>query len=164
MILRIMARLLPVGALFLPLGVLNIRILFSDSETRLNIVELFRMLGDMGENELMLKVFQSEMFDAARPWLYAAIAGLAIGVLAILAGIAIAFPKGKTPLAAAMGVYGGGTLGAILMAVSFGAFGSALGDSLLFKVNASVSWGAWVLLALLALNAGLAWWQRGGES
>ena len=153
MILRIIAGLLPAGALFLPLGIVNISIiLLGNTEMRLDIVELIRLSGNLGGDELIARLIQSDLFAKALPWVYTAVAGLAIGILAILAGIALSFTKANF---ASVFVYAGGLAGAVVMAVGFGGFGSAMESNLLFTVDTTVGAGSYLLMGLFLLGAGV---------
>jgi len=105
------------------------------------------------------RYMQSELFDAARPWLYAAVAGLALCLLAALTGLALCCFKGK-PLSFAAGAYALGALGGAAWIVCFPAFTNALGDSMLLAINGAINWGSWALVAALVLDAGLCIYRR----
>jgi len=152
-ILGILAGLLPFAALFLPLGVLSIRILVSTDTTRLNIVEIVRML--TGEsNGILTRLLNSGFLSAVRLWLFAIAISLAACLLAMLVGLALSCFKGKA-LSFAAAVYILGALGDCAWLYFFPLLGDAAGKSLLYSADSTILWGSWALLALMVLNAGL---------
>jgi len=151
---RVLPRLLPIGALFLPLGALTI----ISNATAYNIVGLIKTL--TGEtNEFFAGVLQSDRMDPARPWLAVAAAGLTLGILAVLAGLALSLRESMKLSAASAAVYAGGTAGIILAAAGFMMFGKALAEAWRSMAGASLGYGSWVLLALLLLNAAICFFQ-----
>jgi len=177
-ILRVLPRLLPAGALFLPLGMLTISLGglgnllgglgdllgglgalggASEKGTSYNIVGLIRALFE--GNELFANVLKSEAMAPARPWLAVAVAGLVLGILAILAGLALSFDEEIKRLATSAMVYAGGTAGAVLALVGFSMFGAILDEVWRGIANAAAGYGAWVLLILLLVNAAVCFFQ-----
>ena len=147
---RAVLRLLPAGALFLPLGAMSIKFI-TEKTTRYNIVELIKSLGGQG-NELLLKLLEAEQMAAVRSWIYVTAVGLVLSVLAILAGFAFLFAEKVKPLAAGAAVYGAGVLGIATALTGFIKFGAALGGAMMNIASAAVEYGAWVLAAALLLN------------
>jgi len=160
---RAVLRLLPVGALFLPLGTMTIKII-NEKVTSYNIVGLIQSLSGQG-NELLLKLLETEQMAAVRTWMYVAMAGLILSVLAMLAGFAFLFAEKVKPLAASAAVYGAGMLGIIGALVGFSRFGAALAGAVMNMASAAVQYGAWALAAMLLLNLTvcLAQWRGARE-
>ena len=160
---RAVLRLLPVGALFLPLGTMTIKFI-SEKTTRYNIVELIKSLGGQG-NELLLKLLETEPMAEVRAWIVVTAVGLALSVLAMLAGFAFLFAESVKPLAIGAAVYGAGTLGGIAAVVGFTQFGQALGPAIMNLASAAVDYGAYVLVAMLFVNlvVCLAQWRKARE-
>jgi len=149
-IVRFVARALPVGALFLPLGTITIKFLV-EKATPYNIAGFIKMLFEDG-NELFFNMLTSEIMDSARPWMYVAAAGLAAGVLAALAGLALAYWDSIKALAISAWAYAGGVLGAAAMAVGFTIFGTTMAGALMNIASTSVNYGTYILLGLLLCN------------
>jgi len=160
---RAVLRLLPVGALFLPLGTMTIKFI-SEKTTRYNIVELIKSLGGQG-NELLLKLLETEPMAEVRAWIVVTAVGLALSVLAMLAGFAFLFAEKVKPLAAGAAVYGVGVLGVAAALTGFMRFGAALGGAVMNMASAAVEYGAWALAAALLLNlvVCLAQWRNAKE-
>ena len=162
-LLRTAPRLLPVGALFLPLGTLTIKILI-EKVTQYNIVTMIQAF--TGEDsELFTKLLATEPMAAARTWMYVTAVGLVLSILAMLAGLALAF-SGKTKILIAGTVtYGVGTLAGICAGVAFSMCGAALAGAMNNMVGLSVNFGTWVLVAVLLLNfvLCLSQWRRAKE-
>jgi len=173
-ILRILPRPLPAGALFLPLGTLTISLgglggllgglgdllgglgaLGGESEkgTSYNIVGLVRAMAE--GNELFANALKSDSMAPARPWLAVAVIGLVLGILAILAGLALSYRESMKLSAVSAAVYAGGAAGVILAMAGFSMFGAILGEVWRGVANATLDYGTWVLLALLLLNAAI---------
>ena len=155
-----MARALPIGALFLPLAALNIRLLVENT-TQYNIVALFKALSGGGDS-LFGSLLGSDTLAPALPWLIAAAAGLALSVAAIAAGLALSPRESIKSLAAACWIYAGGALGAVCAAVGTAVFGGALGGAVRNLASASVGVGTYVLLALMPLNLAASFFQWRG--
>jgi len=165
-------RLLPVGALFLPLGTLTFNLgglgemlglgdlggLLAGllggggKGTSYNIVGLIQGMLGQDSNGLLGRLMQQDFMAGTRIWLYMTGAGLALGILATLAGFAFIFAEKVKHLAASAAVYGAGTLGGICAVVGFLQFGVALGPALLDLAIATLNYGAWVWAAMLLLN------------
>jgi len=173
---RAVLRLLPIGALFLPLGTVTISLgalgsLFGlgdlggggGSGTPYNIVGLIKSVVSP-DSELMRKLLQTDMMDGPRAWLYVTGAGLILSILAMLAGFAFVFifAEKVKPLAAGAAVYAAGVLGAICGLAGFMQFGAALGPATMNLASTAVNYGAYVLAAMLLLNLAvcLAQWRR----
>ncbi|MCL2298540.1 MAG: hypothetical protein FWC27_00130 [Firmicutes bacterium] len=161
-LLRILPRLLPAGALFLPLGSLTISLgaLF-ERPTSYNLVGLLKTFGGKG-NELFLNLLKSEAMAPAVPWLVLSIVGLVLGVLAVLAGLALSWRGSIKLYAASAAVYAGGTLGIALAAAAFPLFGKILVEAVSLASTA-LGYGVWILLALLLLNAAVCFFQWRAE-
>jgi hypothetical protein len=163
-ILRILPRLLPAGALFLPLGTLTISLgsLFS-KPTAYNIVGLIKTFGSES-NELFVNLLKGDSMAPARPWLIVTVVGLALGILAILAGLALPWRESVKRLGASAAVYAGGTAGVILAVVGFSRFGTLLTEAVRLA-STSLNAGTWILMALLLLNAAVcfAQWRAARE-
>ena len=182
-------RLLPVGALFLPLGTLTFSLgglgealglgdlsgLLSGllggalggsggSGTSYNIVGLIKGITGR-DSDLMVRLLKTDMMATPRVWLYVTGAGLILSILAMLAGLAFIFAEKKKPLAIGAAVYGAGTLGGIGAIVGFIKFGEALGPAIMNLASAAVNYGAYVLAAMLLLNliVCLAQWRGARE-
>jgi len=156
-ILRLLPRLLPAGALFLPLGTLTIKLLV-EKATQYNIVELVRTFGSEN-NELFVNLLKSDSMAPARPWLVVTAVGLLLGILAILAGLALAWRESIKLHVLSAAVYAGGTAGVVLAIVGFSRFGAILAEAVRSIANTSLSFGTWVLMALLLLNAAVCYAQ-----
>ena len=172
---RAVLRLLPVGALFLPLGTLTINLgnlgdlgdllgglgsllglagdLGSGKGTSYNIVGLIQALTGKGSgSDLFMRLLNSDMMDTPRAWAYVTGIGLIVSILAMLAGFAFLFAERVKPLAIGAAVYGAGALGGIGAVVGFRQFGEALGPAIMNLASAAVDYGAYVLVAMLLLN------------
>ncbi|MDR2686863.1 MAG: hypothetical protein LBB75_03860 [Oscillospiraceae bacterium] len=160
---RAVLRLLPVGALFLPLGTLTIKII-TEKATQYNLVGLIQALFGQ-ENQLLVNLIKTDMMAAPRAWLYVTAAGLILSILAMLAGFAFLFAEKVKPLAAGAAVYGAGALGGICAVIGFAQFGGALGPAIMNMAGASVNYGAYDLAAMLLLNlvVCLAQWRGAKE-
>jgi len=167
-------RLLPMGALFLPLGTLtfslgNLGSLFGlgnaggggGSGTSYNIVGLIKGIGGP-DSDLMVKLLKTDMMAEPRTWLYVTGAGLILSILAMLAGFAFLFAEKAKPLAIGAAVYGAGVLGGIGALAGFMQFGAALGPASMNLASAQADYGTYVLIAMLLLNliVCLAQWRR----
>ena len=148
---RAIPRVLPLGALFLPLGTISINFLI-EKVTRYNIVELVKAPFSES-NELFATLLKSESMAAARIWLVVAVAGLALAVLAVLAGLALCWSGRIKLYAASAAVYAAGTLGAAGMGYGFAKFGTALAGALMNIATTSLNIGLYVLGLLLLANA-----------
>jgi len=152
LIVRIVLRLLPVGALFLPLGTLSINLIIK-KDTSYNIVELVKSLfSDNSGTELLLKLMETESMAAARAWMVVTAAGLVLSILAILAGLALVYFGKVKLLGASAAVYGAGTLGGVAAVTGFMLFGAELAEALRNIATASVNIGAYVMVAALLVN------------
>jgi len=177
-ILRILPRLLPAGALFLPLGTLTISLGglgnllgglgdllgglgalggAGEKATPYNIIELVRAL--LEGNELFANVLKSESMAPARPWLAVAVAGLVLGILAVLAGLTLSFDEEIKRLAASAMVYAGGTVSVILAMAAFSMFGAILAEVWRGVANTTLNYGTWLLMILLLLNAAICFFR-----
>jgi len=157
-ILRILPRLLPAGALFLPLGSLTISLgaLF-EKPTSYNIVQLVKTFGGQG-NELFLNLLKGDAMAPAIPWLVVSIVGLVLGILAVFAGLALPWKESIKLDAASAAVYAGGTAGVTLAMIAFPQFGSMLLQAVRIA-SASLGYGVWILLALLLLNTAICFYR-----
>jgi len=179
-------RLLPVGALFLPLGTLTFSLgglgdlaeglgalgaLFglgnlggAGSGTSYNIVELVKSFTG-SSSELFMRLLKTDMMATPRAWAYVTGVGLILSILAMLAGFAFLFAESVKPLAIGAAVYGAGTLGGIAAVVGFTQFGQALGPAIMNLASAAVDYGAYVLVAMLFVNlvVCLAQWRKARE-
>jgi len=161
LIIRIALRLLPVGTLFLPLGTLSINLIINKT-TSYNIVELVKSLfSDSGGTELLLKLMETESMATSRAWMVVTAAGLALSLLAILAGLALAYFDQIKLLGASAAVYGAGTLSGAAAVFGFAMFGTELAAAVNNIATAMVNIGAYVLVAAMLLNllADLAQWR-----
>ena len=179
-ILRILPRLLPAGALFLPLGTLTFSLgglgdllggLLGGGlggglgellgglggggkSTSYNIVKLIQALFD-DSNELIVRALKDDMMAQARPWLVVTAVGLSLAVAAVLAGLALCFKENIKLHAASFYVYAGGSLAAVLAIAGFLRFSAALAKDMGAIASTSLNIGAWLLLAMLLLNAAI---------
>jgi len=185
-ILRTLPRLLPAGALFLPLGTLTINLgnllggllgglgelgelgqlgeLLGGlgggggTSTQYNIVKLIQALFSEG-NEMFANMLKSDMMAQARPWLVVTAVGLVLAIGAVLAGLALAFKESAKLHAASFYVYAGGTLSTALAVVGFWRFSAAFAEDAGVFGSTSLNFGTWVLLAMLLLCAAICFSQ-----
>jgi len=163
---RALPRLLPVGALFLPLCTMTLSLggllgsLLGDSlgglggggkSTQYNIVTLIQGMAGQ-DSELLVKLIKADFMAEVRTWLYVIAAGLALSILAMLAGFAFLFAEKIKPLAASAAVYGAGVLGMAGTLTGFAFFNPALGRAVPDIASASLNYGVWVLAAAMLLN------------
>jgi hypothetical protein len=85
--------------------------------------------------------------------------GLGVGILAILAGLALSYRESIKLHASSAAVYAGGTAGVILAVVGFSRFGAVLAGAVRSIASTSLSFGTWILMALLLLNAAVCFSQ-----
>jgi len=177
-ILRILPRLLPAGALFLPLGTLTISLGglgnllgglgdllgglgalggAGEKATPYNIVELVRAL--LEGNELFANVLKSEAMAPARPWLVVTAVGLALGILAVLAGLTLSWRDSMKLSLVSTAVYAGGTVSVILAMAGFSMFGAMLAEVWRGIADASLGYGTWLLLLMMLLNAAVCFFR-----
>jgi len=174
---RVVPRLLPVGALFLPLGTLTFNLgslgqllgggglgdmagLLAgllggagETSTSYSIVGAIQALTKKGPgSDLFGSLMKQDFMAAVRGWAAVTAVGLALCILAMLAGFAFIFAEKVKPLGIGALVYGAGTLGGLLALGGFKQFGAALGPAVADMASASLNYGAWVLAAMLLLN------------
>ena len=185
-------RLLPVGSLFLPLCTMTFNLvgllgtLLGGEQSSGGLGGLDGLLGGLGggggkitqynivtliqgmvgqDNELLTRLIKADFMAEVRTWLYVIAAGLGLSILAMLAGFAFLSAEKIKSLAASAAIYGVGTLGMAGALAGFAFFQPALDAAALNVAAASLSYGAWVLAAMLLLNlvVCLALWRGARE-
>jgi len=165
---RAALRLLPVGALLLPLCTLATRVIFKKTETRFYITTLLgALLHPEQTSAFVNNTLRSEPMADTRAWVYVAIAGLAVGVVCALAGFAFLFAKKAKALFACACVYCVGAPGGASMVLGLVMASRALalamqGMGRLADAGLTLEAGVWALAAALLLNliACLVEWRR----
>jgi len=155
---RAALRLLPLGALLLPLCTLATRVILKKSETRFYITTLLgALLHPEQTSAFVNNTLRSEQMADTRAWVYVAIGGLAVSIVCALAGLAFVFARKAKALFACAAVYCAGALSGTGMVLGLAMASRALalamqGMGRLADASLALETGAWLLAAALLLN------------
>jgi len=152
-ILRAALRLLPAGALFLPLCTLETKVLFRTNTTAFNVVGLLgALLNPEQTSALVNRIMMDDNLTTTRAWAYAAMAGLAVSAVFMLAGFAFLFAIKSKPLFVCAVIHLTAALGGITALLGATMASRALAGVVRSIASLTVNRGAWILAAALLLN------------
>lgn len=154
-IARLVLLALPLLPLFLPLIKLSFNVPFLEKSESLSVIKIVMWFIDGLDFDVILGLFGTDSFGTAFTWFIAAILGLGLVIVAILAGLVTCFlaasPKGfaRTVIISCLGIAAGA-----LGMVAANKFGASMEAVMPGAIQSQAAWGGFVVIASFAIILG----------
>ncbi len=151
-IARLVLLILPLAPLFLPLVKMTINVPFVDKSESLSILKIGPYIFDGLSFDVVFDLMNAAAFGGAFKWLLAALVGLVLVIVCILAGLITCFlaasPKGFLRCVIINGL---GMLGATMGMLGVSKFGAAMDVALAGAIQSKAAFGGFLVIAAFAI-------------